>query len=62
MTNAVQKTSTFNIFALTDNYFNIVLCRRLVYSDLRRLKKLGASGFFGGPVTVKIYWASGSRS
>ena len=31
------------------------LCRQRFYSDLRRLKKLGASGFFGGPVTFQIY-------
>ena len=31
-----------------------------VYSDLRRLKKLGDSGFLEGPVTFQIYWPPGT--
>ena len=34
---------------------SMFLCRRRFYSDLRRLKKMGASGFLGGPVTFQIY-------
>ena len=34
-------------FALATNYFNVFMSTRF-YSDLRCLKKLGASGFRGG--------------
>ena len=44
---------------------SMFLCRRRFYSDLRRLKKLGASGFGGGGSNFSNLlapWASGSRS
>ena len=56
-----KKTSTFNMFCFKKRLIiSMFLCRRRFYSDLRRSKKLGASGFWGGgAVTFQIYWPPG---
>ncbi len=51
-------------FALATNHFNVFMST-MVYSDLRRLKKIGGQWIFGGASdfsNLLAPWASGSRS